>query len=84
MVTSDFLSENSYIAVTGGYNQGEIYPKMAVVSMEKQLLSAGVHFGHQTRKMETLKVGRYSYFTEGDNGIYITTCKNSKEIGRSL
>ena len=40
---------------------------MAVVSM-KQLLEAGVHFGHQTRRWNT-KMARY-IFTER-NGIYI-------------
>ncbi len=40
---------------------------MAVVSM-KQLLEAGVHFGHQTRRWNP-KMGRY-IFTER-NGIYI-------------
>jgi small subunit ribosomal protein S2 len=41
--------------------------KMAVVSM-KQLLEAGVHFGHQTRRWNP-KMGKY-IFTER-NGIYI-------------
>ena len=40
---------------------------MAVVSM-KQLLEAGVHFGHQTRRWNP-KMGTYIY-TER-NGIYI-------------
>ncbi|MEG1925352.1 MAG: 30S ribosomal protein S2, partial [Ruthenibacterium sp.] len=40
---------------------------MAVVSM-KQLLEAGVHFGHQTRRWNP-KMARY-IFTER-NGIYI-------------
>jgi len=44
---------------------GEI--KMAVISM-KQLLEAGVHFGHQTRRWNP-KMARY-IFTER-NGIYI-------------
>src|ERR1700730_12828254 len=41
--------------------------KMAIISM-KQLLEAGVHFGHQTRRWNP-KMGRY-IFTER-NGIYI-------------
>ncbi|MDO4732158.1 MAG: 30S ribosomal protein S2, partial [Bacillota bacterium] len=40
---------------------------MAVISM-KQLLEAGVHFGHQTRRWNP-KMGKY-IFTER-NGIYI-------------
>ena len=40
---------------------------MAVVSM-KQLLEAGVHFGHQTRRWNP-KMAKY-IFTER-NGIYI-------------
>jgi small subunit ribosomal protein S2 len=43
------------------------YTKMAVVSM-KQLLEAGVHFGHQTRRWNP-KMSKY-IFTER-NGIYI-------------
>src|SRR5699024_9652053 len=46
--------------------KGGIYP-MAVVSM-KQLLEAGVHFGHQTRRWNP-KMAAYIY-TER-NGIYI-------------
>jgi len=41
--------------------------RMAVISM-KQLLEAGVHFGHQTRRWNP-KMARY-IFTER-NGIYI-------------
>ena len=40
---------------------------MAVISM-KQLLEAGVHFGHQTRRWNP-KMAKY-IFTES-NGIYI-------------
>src|SRR5680860_503247 len=43
------------------------FTKMAVISM-KQLLEAGVHFGHQTRRWNP-KMARY-IFTER-NGIYI-------------
>lgn len=49
----------------GGKTKGEI--KMSVVSM-KQLLEAGVHFGHQTRRWNP-KMKQY-IFTER-NGIYI-------------
>ncbi len=50
---------------------------MAVVSM-KQLLEAGVHFGHQTRRWNP-KMGRY-IFTER-NGIYIIDLqKTVKEL----
>jgi small subunit ribosomal protein S2 len=45
----------------------ESWLKMAVISM-KQLLEAGVHFGHQTRRWNP-KMARY-IFTER-NGIYI-------------
>ncbi|CEH31964.1 30S ribosomal protein S2 [Aneurinibacillus migulanus] len=45
----------------------EVSLKMAVISM-KQLLEAGVHFGHQTRRWNP-KMSRY-IFTER-NGIYI-------------
>ena len=44
---------------------------MAVVSM-KQLLEAGVHFGHQTRRWNP-KMAPYIY-TER-NGIYSSTCR---------
>jgi len=50
---------------SGGKNQ-EVY-KMSVISM-KQLLEAGVHFGHQTRRWNP-KMAPY-IFTER-NGIYI-------------
>ena len=48
-------------------NQNWRKTKMAVISM-KQLLEAGVHFGHQTRRWNP-KMKRY-IFTER-NGIYI-------------
>ena len=58
-------------AVTGAANKMEVKPQeesiMAVVSM-KQLLEAGVHFGHQTRRWNP-KMAQY-IFTER-NGIYI-------------
>jgi small subunit ribosomal protein S2 len=50
----------------GGQTKGGFY-SMAVVSM-KQLLEAGVHFGHQTRRWNP-KMAKY-IFTER-NGIYI-------------
>ncbi len=50
----------------GGRNQGGLLI-MSVISM-KQLLEAGVHFGHQTRRWNP-KMARY-IFTER-NGIYI-------------
>jgi len=54
---------------------------MAVISM-KQLLEAGVHFGHQTRRWNP-KMSRY-IFTER-NGIYIIDLqKNRKESRRSI
>ena len=49
----------------GGKNRRQI--KMAIISM-KQLLEAGVHFGHQTRRWNP-KMAPY-IFTER-NGIYI-------------
>ena len=51
---------------------------MAVVSM-KQLLEAGVHFGHQTRRWNP-KMAKY-IFTER-NGIYIIDLqKTVKQAG---
>ncbi|AFM42441.1 ribosomal protein S2 [Desulfosporosinus acidiphilus SJ4] len=50
-----------------GTKQKKVGMKMAVISM-KQLLEAGVHFGHQTRRWNP-KMARY-IFTER-NGIYI-------------
>ena len=47
---------------------------MAVVSM-KQLLEAGVHFGHQTRRWNP-KMAPY-IFTER-NGIYLSLIHNSE------
>lgn len=44
---------------------------MAIISM-KQLLEAGVHFGHQTRRWNP-KMAPY-IFTER-NGIYIIACR---------
>jgi len=54
---------------------------MSVISM-KQLLEAGVHFGHQTRRWNP-KMKKY-IFTER-NGIYIIDLqKTVKKIRRSL
>ncbi len=52
---------------SGGQTNGEEVEDMAVISM-KQLLEAGVHFGHQTRRWNP-KMAPY-IFTER-NGIYI-------------
>ncbi len=52
-------------------NQMEVN-KMSVISM-KQLLEAGVHFGHQTRRWNP-KMAPYIY-TER-NGIYIIDFRN--------
>ena len=49
---------------------------MAVISM-KQLLEAGVHFGHQTRRWNP-KMKKY-IFTER-NGIYIIDLQNSEKL----
>lgn len=54
---------------------------MSVISM-KQLLEAGVHFGHQTRRWNP-KMKRY-IFTER-NGIYIIDLqKTSEKVRGSL
>ena len=54
---------------------------MAVVSM-KQLLEAGVHFGHQTRRWNP-KMAPYIYMER--NGIYIIDLqKTGEEAGGSL
>jgi small subunit ribosomal protein S2 len=51
----------------GGKKPTEVFVKMSVISM-KQLLEAGVHFGHQTRRWNP-KMAEF-IFTER-NGIYI-------------
>ena len=51
---------------------------MAVISM-KQLLEAGVHFGHQTSRWNP-KMKRY-IFTER-NGIYIIDLQKTVKISR--
>ena len=53
---------------------------MAIVSM-KQLLEAGVHFGHQTRRWNP-KMAPY-IFTER-NGIYIIDLEDRQESRRML
>ena len=52
---------------------------MAVISM-KQLLEAGVHFGHQTRRWNP-KMAQY-IFTER-NGIYIIDLQNAVHLHRT-
>ena len=56
---------------TEDYNHGGI--KMSVISM-KQLLEAGVHFGHQTRRWNP-KMAEYIYTEK--NGIYIIDLQKS-------
>ena len=53
---------------------------MGVVSM-KQLLEAGVHFGHQTRRWNP-KMARY-IFTER-NGIYIIDLQKTRSEERRV
>ena len=53
---------------------------MAVISM-KQLLEAGVHFGHQTRRWNP-KMAQY-IFTER-NGIYIIDLQNTAMQGKTI
>ncbi len=63
------MTEGAYKVFVGSENRGgkNRRKNMAVVSM-KQLLEAGVHFGHQTRRWNP-KMAEY-IFTER-NGIYI-------------
>ena len=63
-VKEQFLFENDR---SGGKTKPLGGNKMSVISM-KQLLEAGVHFGHQTRRWNP-KMKKY-IFTER-NGIYI-------------
>ena len=51
---------------------------MSVISM-KQLLEAGVHFGHQTRRWNP-KMAPYIY-TER-NGIYIIDRSEERRVGK--
>ena len=51
---------------------------MAVISM-KQLLEAGVHFGHQTRRWNP-KMAKY-IFTER-NGIHVIDLQQTVKYGR--
>ena len=60
-------SEDTHIRESGNLKTKQEVTTMAVVSM-KQLLEAGVHFGHQTRRWNP-KMAPY-IFTER-NGIYI-------------
>ena len=59
------IADAEYLKLSEVQTKGE--EKMSVISM-KQLLEAGVHFGHQTRRWNP-KMARY-IFTER-NGIYI-------------
>jgi small subunit ribosomal protein S2 len=68
-LTREWLIEMKY---TEGTNQTEV-KKMSVISM-KQLLEAGVHFGHQTRRWNP-KMAPY-IFTER-NGIHIIDLQKS-------
>lgn len=54
---------------------------MAVISM-KQLLEAGVHFGHQTRRWNP-KMATY-IFAERKRYLYYRSAENRKESCRSL
>lgn len=54
---------------------------MAVVSM-KQLLEAGVHFGHQTRRWNP-KMAQY-IFTERNGLLHYRSAEDRKEAGRGL
>lgn len=60
----------------GKYKPNWRKTKMAVISM-KQLLEAGVHFGHQTRRWNP-KMKRY-IFTER-NGIYIIDLQKTVKL----
>lgn len=60
----------------GKQNNSEVFYIMAVISM-KQLLEAGVHFGHQTRRWNP-KMKKY-IFTER-NGIYIIDLQKTVKL----
>ena len=51
---------------------------MAVISM-KQLLEAGVHFGHQTRRWNP-KMAKY-IFTERNGNLYHRPAEDRQEAG---
>ncbi len=66
-----------FVEICGGQTKQKLGGKnlMSVVSM-KQLLEAGVHFGHQTRRWNP-KMGKYIYAKR--NGIYIIDLQKSQE-----
>ena len=65
------------VEIYGGKNKFKEEIKMAVVAM-KQLLEAGVHFGHQTRRWDP-KMAEYIF--QARNGIHIIDLqKTSKKI----
>jgi small subunit ribosomal protein S2 len=66
-ISGPVSSGSGFAEEGGGKNQREEVANVAVISM-KQLLEAGVHFGHQTRRWNP-KMAQY-IFTER-NGIYI-------------
>jgi len=65
VVPSFFRKKSELLKARGGLknNKGD-FTKMAVVSM-KQLLEAGVHFGHQTRRWNP-KMKKYIYSARND------------------
>ena len=65
------------VEIYGGKNKFKEEIKMAVVAM-KQLLEAGVHFGHQTRRWDP-KMAEYIF--QARNGIHIIDLqKTSKKL----
>ena len=65
------------VEIYGGRNKFKEEIKMAVVAM-KQLLEAGVHFGHQTRRWDP-KMAEYIF--QARNGIHIIDLqKTSKKL----
>ena len=53
---------------------------MATLTM-KELLEAGVHFGHQTKRWNP-KMQKYIFGER--NGIYTSTCRDPKKFGRGV
>ena len=71
-----FIKASGNTRKGGGKNHGGVV-KMAVISM-KQLLEAGVHFGHQTRRWNP-KMAEYIFAER--NGIYIIDLqKTAKKV----
>jgi small subunit ribosomal protein S2 len=60
----------------GNHNQKKGRPRMSVVSM-RDLLEAGVHFGHQTRRWNP-KMRRFIFTERG--GIYIIDLQQTAEL----